>query len=156
MDQTKPPDARKLERYGLLRRFNGRWQYKTRLTDQTWYSTGTRASAVEMATTAYERTPPAERKTTRQRHRAAEKAATAALLRRFSDRSDGEIQNLIRAAERDLARLHAQLRRLGDNRAYGSTRAAMANGCVGAIGEELLKMKVVLKLRASRKKGKRP
>ena len=152
MDATKP-DARKLERYGLLRRFNGHWQYKLRLTDHAWYYTGTRASALEMATQTYHKTPPDQRRTTRQRRQAAGKAADAELLRRFSNRSDGEIQNLIKAAERNLDKLHAQLRRLGPQRQYGSTRAAMANGCVGAIGEELLQMRVVLNLRAARKKG---
>lgn len=135
------PNLSELEKYELIREYNGKWQYKMKADSSSWYSTGTKESAIEMALSAYNLGK--ENGTLQTKESRIEKANAeykAKNEKQFGNLSVAELYALKNKIKRDIE----SYRKAGKNEFSGTgarnTRTATNNEAARQAGEELMRL----------------
>lgn len=114
-----------LEEMGLLREYQGRWQYKFD-TGPNWYTSDDKAGAVEMAQKLFDSLPGCERLTVAQRNAMREAVREAESEAMWGKKSDAELFAELGKLETKLASLHKVARREMSSNGYRRTAPAVA------------------------------
>lgn len=143
---TARPNTARLEEMGLVREYNGRWQYKFSANDKIWKTANSKEGAIEPAMDAYNALPESERISQVERDQRQYAENVRGYEERYKNQSDADLRQKLETNKAEQARLNAQMGKLSVNQ-RGSQRAASISAQLDGLAEMNDQIRAVLSAR---------